>query len=474
MKLAHVSAFLSLMVIAPQAFSAQLTLNDFLVQVKEKNQSMTASKLITESADLKADEGKLIFRPTIFAQAQTSVDKKPTTNRNAQGDQTDYTLFTAGLSQQFRTGTAGKLSYAFSHTKINNASPAFLPVNDFHDGIATLELSQSLWRNLWGKETRATETLISSQSQASKHTENYKIKVTLAQAESLYWSLSQMRKVVKVQKENLERAQKIRTWNQNRLRNGLAESADFLQADANYKARDYELRNALQEQKNLERALNSLRGINSESFDEELESVDSAKIKTLAAPEKADLRDDTKAALEYEKMAKANAAVAIEKNKPTFEVYGSYALNGRDPQSGEAISNSFKTEHDTKAIGLRFVAPLDFGTTSDNIKGYKNDQIAAEQNYQRKLFEQEQQWTDLVRKFEDAKEKLALVEKIEEAQRIKAANERDRLSKGRTVTFQVLNFEQDFATSELARIQNETNILNIYSQLKIYSAGGTK
>lgn len=474
MKLAHVSAFLSVMALMPHAFSAQLTLNDYLKQVEEKNQTMTASKLITEGADLKANEGKLLFRPSIFAQAQASIDKKPTTNRNAQGDETDFTFFTAGLTQQFRTGTSGKLSYSFSHTQINNASPAFLQVSDFHDGIATLELSQSLWRNIWGKETRATETLITSQSEANKHTENYKMKVTLSQAESLYWSLSQMRKIVKVQKENLERAQKIRTWNQNRLKNGLAESADFLQADANYKARDYELRNALQEQKNLERALNSLRGINGEALAEDLESVDSAKIKTLAVPEKTDLRDDTKAAQEYAKLAKANAALAIEKNKPTFELYGSYALNGRDVESNQAISNSFKTNHDTKAIGLRFVAPIDFGTISDNIKGYNNDQIAAEQNYQRKLFEQDQQWNDLIRKFEDAKEKLSLVEKIEEAQRIKANNERERLSKGRTVTFQVLNFEQDYATSELARIQNETNILNIYSQLKVYSAGGTK
>jgi outer membrane protein TolC len=478
MKRAQVSALLSALmavtVFSPQAFSAQLTLDDYLKQVEEKNQSMTASKLITEGADLKADEGKLIFRPNIFAQAQTSTDKKPTTNRNAQGDETDYTFFTAGLTQQFRTGTSGKLGYTFSHTKIDNASVAFLPVNNFHDGIATLELSQSLWRNVWGKETRANETLITSQSQANKHTENYKMKVTLAQAESLYWSLSQIRKVVKVQKESLERAQKIRNWNQNRVKTGLGESADFLQADANFKAREYELRIALQEQKNLERAVNSLRGINGDLFEEDLDSVDSARIKTLALPSKTEMRDDTKAALELEKIARANSALAIERNRPTFEVYGSYALNGRDPQSSQAISNSFKTDHDTKAVGLRFVAPLDFGTTSDNIKGYKNDQLAAEQNFQRKLFEQEQQWNDLAAKFDDAKIKLSLVEKIEEAQRIKASNERDRLTRGRTVTFQVLNFEQDYAQSELARIQNETNILNIYSQLKIYGAGGTK
>ncbi len=475
MKLAPSSALTFLLVAIPSlSFGATLSLEDFLKQVEQKNQSMTASKLIIEGADLKASESKLLFRPNVFAQAQTASDKKPTTNVNAQGDRTDYTFFTAGLTQQFNFGLQGKLGYNFSHTKIYNAQPNFLPVSDFHDGVATLELSQSLWRNFWGNESRSQQSIISAQSLASKHTENYKIKATLAQAESLYWSLSQIRKVVIVQKESLERAQKIRSWNQNRLKSGLAESSDFLQSDANFKARDYELKNSLQDLKNLERAVNALRGVDNEVFSEDVESVNSNKIKTLTLPSKAELRDDTKAALELQKIAKATAALSIEKNKPTFELYGTYALNGRNPESSQAVTNSFKTDHDTKAIGLRFVAPLDFDTTHDNINGYKNDQIAAEQNYQRKLFEQDQQWNDLVSKFDDAKIKLSLVEKIEEAQKIKASNERDRLSKGRTVTFQVLNFEQDYAQSELARIQNETNILNIYAQLKIYSAGGSK
>lgn len=468
-------ALLSLAIVIPSiTLGAQLTLADYLKQVEEKNQALVGSRLTIEAANLRAEEGKLLFRPNVFAQAQTAIDKKPTTNINTQGDQTDYTLFTAGLTQQFTTGLQGKLAYNLSHTNIHNASPSFLPLSDFHDGVLSLELSQSLWRNFLGKETKSLETILSSQNQAAKHAENFKMKATLAQAESLYWSLSQIRKVVVVQKESLERAQKIRAWNHKRLKNGLAESADFLQSDANVKAREYELKSALQELRNLERLVNSLRGIDGSDFSEELESVDALKLKALALPAKVELRDDTKAALELQKIAKANAAISIEKNKPTLELYGSYAMNGRNKESGKAFTHSMEMDHDTKAIGVRFMAPLDFGTTSDNISGYKKDQIAAEQNFQRKLFEQDQQWNDLSAKFEDAKIKLSLIEKIEEAQKLKANNERDRLNRGRTVTFQVLNFEQDYAQSELARIQSETNILNIYSQLKTYSAGGTK
>ncbi|MDO9183823.1 MAG: TolC family protein [Bacteriovorax sp.] len=475
MLLLRASTLLCLMIAIPSVgFSAQLTLDNFLKQVGDKNQSVTASKLIIEGTSQRANEGKLIFRPNVFAQAQTAIDKKPTTNVNAQGDRTDNNFVTAGIMQQFNFGLQAKLGYNLSHTKIYNASPAFLPVKDFHDGVATLELSQSLWRNFLGNESQSQEAIINSQAQATQHSESFKVKATLAQAESLYWSLSQIRKVVKVQNESLERAQKIRTWNQNRLKSGLAESSDFLQADANYKAREYELKSSMQDLKNLQRSVNALRGINDDVISEELESVDSSSIKKLALPAKAELREDTKAALELQKISKASADLSIEKNKPTFDVYGTYALNGRNPETDQAVTNSFKTDHDTKVIGIRFVAPLDFGTTNDNINGYKKEQIAAEQNYQRKFFEQEQQWNDLAARFEDAKVKLSLVEKIEEAQKIKASNERDRLNKGRTVTFQVLNFEQDYAQSELARIQNETNILNIYSQLKTFSNGGTK
>ncbi|MFA6236713.1 MAG: TolC family protein [Bacteriovorax sp.] len=475
MKLFRAGALLSLLLTIPGlSFANILTLDEYLKQVEEKNQSLTASKLITESADDRADEGKLIFRPNMFAQVQTSIDKKPTTNVNAQGNRTDNSFYSVGLTQQFNFGLQGKLGYNFSHTKIYNASPAFLPLSDFHDGIASLELSQSLWRNFWGRESRSQETIITSQAQANKYGESYKIKTTLAQGENIYWSLSQLRKVVKVQKESLERAQKIRSWNQRRLSSGLAENSDFLQSDANYKAREYELKSALQDEKTLQRALNALRGINSDNVPEELSSVESNKIKSLALPPKAEFRDDTRAALELKKISEASAGLSIEKNKPVFEVYGAYAMNGRDRDRDQAMTNSLKTERDTRAIGLRFIAPLDFGTSSDNISGYKKEQIAADQNYQRKLFEQEQQWNDLSTKFEDAKIKLTLIEKIEEAQRVKASNERDRLNRGRTVTFQVLNFEQDYAQSELNRIQSETNILNIYSQLKIFSAEGIK
>lgn len=475
MKPAHWEAMLFAAFLVPNlALTAELSLEQFLTQVKEKNQAILASDMIVQGSASRQDEGRLIFRPSIFAQAQIAVDKKHVTNQATQGNRVDNEFVTAGLIQQFGFGMKGQLSYSVVHTEIYNAGASFVPLADYNDGVAKIELSQSFWRNFWGKESKAQADLIESQSKAIGHLENFRIKSTLANAENVYWNLSQMKKIVKVQTDNLNRSQKLTLWNQRRINSGLAERSDFLQSEANYKLRQYELKNALLEKSALERTFNSLRGIESGPVAESLTNIESKELKTLPLPVKAEFRDDTKAALEQQKLAKANASLAIERNKPTFEVYGSYAFNGRDSERAEAISDSFKTDYSTSAIGVRFNAPLDFGTTSKNIDGYKKEQIAAEYTYQKKVFDQEREWTDLVARFEDAKTRLSLVEQIADAQKVKITNENNRLSNGRTTTFQVLNFEQDYASAELLKIQSETNLLNIYSQLKIFSVGGSQ
>ncbi|MBC7713254.1 MAG: TolC family protein [Rhizobacter sp.] len=468
-------ALLALCALIPSiGFSAQLSLNDYLAQVQEKNQGIVANKFVAEGTSERENEGRLIFRPSIFANGQIMVDKKPVANPQFQGDRTDTQFITAGLQENFDFGVRGSVGYTIFHTKIYDAGQTFVPIADYNDGTAKVELTASLWRNLWGKENKAQADVIDSQAKASKHVANFTVQTALASAESAYWSLSQSRKVIKVQQDNLARAQQIRSWNQRRINSGLAERSDFLQADSNLRLSEYQLQSAIQQQNLLQRNFNSMRGIDSNLVTEDLQPVASSELKSISPPSKGELREDTRAALEQQNFAKANAALAIERNKPTFEVFGSYAFNGRDPERGEAISNSFQTEHSTTAVGVRFVAPLDFGTVKSSIDGYKKEQIAAEYNYQRRVFDQDREWNDLVTRFQDAKVRLELLEKVSDAQRTKTLNERNRLNNGRTTTFQVLNFELDLAAADVQRIQTETDLLNIYAQMKIYSAGGAK
>jgi len=51
--------------------------------------------------------------------------------------------------------------------------------------------------------------------------------------------------------------------------------------------------------------------------------------------------------------------------------------------------------------------------------------------------------------FSEAKVQLDLAQKLENIQRMKLDAERNRLHQGRTVTYQVLLFEQDYLVAEL-------------------------
>ena len=115
--------------------------------------------------------------------------------------------------------------------------------------------------------------------------------------------------------------------------------------------------------------------------------------------------------------------------------------------------------------------PLDFWTASDVKEGYEKEAIGAEMKHQRKLFEQEQEWASLNKKLLEAQKRLSLATNYEDAQRAKYEYERIRHSKGRSTTFYVLQFEQDYALAQVNRLKAQTEVLGLVAQMKTF--GGT-
>ena len=103
--------------------------------------------------------------------------------------------------------------------------------------------------------------------------------------------------------------------------------------------------------------------------------------------------------------------------------------------------------------------PLDLGTLSDTRGGYSREAEGATLTFQRRVYEQERDWADLSSKFSDSKRRYQLPAGMESVQKEKYEHERDRLSRGRTVTFQVLQFEQDYRNAQLSRIRAQADVL---------------
>jgi len=450
------------------ALAKPLALDEYLAQVKKGNEGVQALMESSKAILARQDEARLLVRPNFFTNISFYSDAKPTAAPIFMGTRTLADTYNFGFAQQTPFGLAGKLYYQWTYTRIEGTQPGILSLPTFYEAKPVLELSQSLWKNGFGSETKSNIQIAESGTKAQGYADSFKLKAALAEAEGTYWRLAISRQVVKVQKESLERAERLRDWSRKRVRNGLGDRSDELQAEANLQVRTLEYQTALNEVRNASLSFNSLRGIQNEAVDDELPVISRNTTDNLKPKEKTGMRLDVKAAQELTKVAEANAQLGKERNSPTFDLFGTLATNGRTDQWNSSVSDSFKTRYPTFTVGLKFQTSLDLGQVIEDQRAYTAEKKAAELTYRRKAFEEERDYQDLKKKFEETKERLRLCFGIEEVQEKKLNREKERLKLGRSVTYQVIMFEQDFASAELLRLKTQGELLGLVTQLSLF------
>ena len=453
--------------------STPLDLNQYLNQVRGKNLSFKGSQAGSEGSEMRSEESVLLFAPTVYSNFQFTSDQKLPLIPVFTYDEQNTTNFTLGVSQQTTFGLLAKISYnVFYNNYINLQIPGAggspPGASSYYITTPMLELSQSLWSNSFGSGNRANRDLLEAQALASSYSSRYVAKATLVQAESAYWRLAADRQTITAEKQALDRAQKLYDLSLRRAKLQLADQADALQAEAALDLRKLDMQSALDEERSASRAFNMVRNLDSDVVEENVMELSPEQMDHLSLPEKAELRDDVKAARESARAAVANSLVADQRDRPQLDIFGSFALNGHTGDFSSSLGDPFSAHRPTESVGLRFQAPLDIGALGRARAGWKLEQTSAELSFQQKVLDQDQNWKDLTQKLDESKRRLTLVRKLETAQDSKLKHERDRLSKGRTTTYQVLLFEEDFASSQIARIRAQLEVLNVYTQMKLF------
>lgn len=436
-----------------------LGLDAYLGQVEGDNQSIRAAREASEGAGLRASEGKLVYSPMLSAEIQRLDDHKLNALFPGAYEKIYSDLMTVGLSQQTSFGMQAKVSYTLTSFHYVGSQP------QFWEGLPRLELSQQLLGGGFGASTRAQKELLEAGARVTQFSKSYQVRALRAQAEGAYISLTASRELRKINEDSLKRGREILDWNSRRFRLNLGENSDLLQAQANVESIRLQLQNAVDAERTSGREFNRLRNVDADVVTEDLvlPVVESASV-----PARAQYRDDVRAAIENTRVAAAQATVGKERNRPTLEVYGSYALNARKSESGDAVSESFKKDYPTSVFGLRFQTPLLIGAQTDAIKGYTKEAVSAEIDKDQKLFDQEIEWKDLNLKLGEAKRRYAISSKLAEIQDKKADAERKRLRRGRTTTYQSLLFDQELNTAQAMKIRAQAEILQIISQMKTF------
>lgn len=449
---------LTLVVWAQVASAASLSLDEYLAQVEGSSPDVKAAREASEGAALRAEEASLIYSPQLSATASFTKDKRQSPFLTF--DHLKNNLFDVNVSQLTNFGLEGKLGYSLIQTGyVGLGRPIY------YYGSPNLELSFDLWRNWLGSETKARESVNDAATLAARYQNSYAAKAARAEAETAYVQLASARAIAQVYSNSLERAKEIYNWNSRRFKLNLGEDSDLFQAEANLEATKLALQASQDQARVAARAFNRARGIDSDTVEETVMLPNPANVRI---PVRTEMRDDVRAAREQSRVAAAQATLGAESTKPKLQVFGTYALNSQEVEHNDAISHSFRSDAPTRTVGVRLTTSLSFGKASDIRSGYGKERVAAEVSADQKVFNQEIEWKNLVNSLNEAKARLAIAEKLSAIQQKKAVNERKRLSRGRTTTYQNLIFETDYNNAESSRIQAQSEVLQILARMRTF------
>lgn len=449
------------------ALSAEpLDLNEYLKQVSKYHQGYVGSAESETSARLRINESSLIFTPQLFLSSQWATDEAQKSSAALMGTKSQLNTFQVGIQSATSIGLSWKTYYLFNDYNVQGASPQFVPSPQYSEAKPVVEVNLALWRNLFGSEWKAQESATRHSNLAIEAAEKFRQKNYFLEAEATYWRLSFLREALKTHRESVQRARKLREWNKSRVQSRLADSSELFQADSFLKAREFELQAAENESQAAISDFNALRGSSATEVPEELLSLLEWK---MPLPEKqTHRREDLVSAENQNQAAKAIATAAIEKNKPTLELYASYAFNGRDVTTDSTFRKSWESTYPTSVIGIRWVAPLDFEQLRSNRAGYLSESLASDLKYQRKEIEVAKEKRDLNKKIDEIQSQLKLLDELVMVQKNKYFHEKDRQSRGRTTNFFVLQFEQDWKSAQLNFLKTKMDLILTWAKLKTF------
>ncbi len=446
-----------------------LTLDTYLNQVKTDNGFYTGS-LQNQSASLaRHAESKLITAPTFEGKFQYQKDQKMPDTPVISYDALEIGAYSVGITKKTRFGLDASAAYDLSSFMyVNSNIGQFGGKDSIANARPSLSLTQSFWKNKGGRLTQ--DLILSKEAQAKieYYTAQALMDTTLQQAIVSYWALALQREIINIRKLSVQHAQSIYEYNVSRSRMNLGEEADTFASKASLEARKLDLQVALDAEAAQIRLFNQQRGKSASDPVEPLMRIDWHFLKSFKLPSKRSDRSDVQAAHFQTQLADAQSRIQAENSKPLFNAYMSYSLNNRSTTIGDAFSGSITTEHPTTIVGFLFSMPLDSAALQTLKKGAIAQAEAAQLSYAQKLKNQESDWIDLNAAFVAAQKRLILAEKIEDAQKNKLDFERDRLRKGRTSTYQVLLFEQDYTLARLARIQIASDMIGLFSRAQLY------
>lgn len=446
-----------------------MSLEEYLNLVKKDNLTFKANSEYVEGAKLLLSEADLYYTPEFFVDATYRDSEQPQNppfyraikNKN----------ISLGISQNFKFGLEAKLYYeAMGFDMIGTPSmPGFNIMAEYWDTAPKLDLRMPLLSGGFGRRIRAQEEILRKQVVAEQQNAAAQTAQILANAEAYYWKLALWQEVISIQEQALKAAENILSHLSKKRKMNLTDDSDVIQAKALVEKNRLELKRTNDESRATLRAFNRLANRDANQTVDQLEKVDYSRLESFEIPEKRPGdRADVLALQAQADLTMANAKLARERGKPTLDIFGQIAMHGQRPGFSDSLDQSFNGVYNTNMIGLNLKVPLFFGSLSNLETGALKAQYAAQFNKEAAEFNQEQEWINLVESLKDIRENLKMLTELEAIQKTKLDIERRRFREGKTTTFQVLLFEQEYSNASATKVRLASDILGLLTQIQLY------
>jgi len=460
------------------SFAHGLTLEEYLAQVQSKNKNFRSFEASTSAAEDRFATADLDLSPALTLKGSYLDDKSLVIyGPGIEVTRNQMTTYSAELSKKFSSGTTAAVSTGVQGVVTDATGFGSGAPIETYSGFAQVSLTQSLWKDFFGHATRLRWERESALRTQEKQGYNLQAKQTLIEAESAYWDLIYAEEDIKIREAGLTRAQAILQWVQRRYGNGIGDKADVLNAQGLAQARELELLNAKDDLRTAQQKVADeleIKNLN-ELPDLQGSLGNSRSIKGYVNPSAASDRivklDAYLAILD----AKAKAVAANESQdslRPDLVLQGSYKTNGYDDNLNGSWAKATDTGHPTLNVGVQFRWLLDWETKGAVRNAAKMDALSASLKQERQLLESDSDWSELLRKNDELSKKIVVAQKISDTQTAHAAAERQKLSKGRAITSDVITAEQDADEAALTLTKLKTEQRKLESQGRLFVAIG--
>lgn len=448
----------------------KLSFDEFKTAIEINSVKISSLKNEERGAGFETAQARFLTTPQAFVDAQTSRDKSPVLAPEFSGTDRNGDVLRLGLQSQTSFGLKPRV-FAFTENQ-NVSGVSSLPNPNLRlsrKGYG-VESEVSLWKNALGRDVRGQRDSLVALSESKRHLAEASLESLKVEAEGIYFEAVFLKEAILIQQELIRQGERLVSWTKNQSNNRLLEPVHVAQAMASHQARKISLISMSQQLRANLYKISQLCG-RELAEDIQLESIDTI-LGRLSSPQGHNKQKITiKALAKAVESERISIELAKENFKPDLSLKAQYLTFTNDGRNDDTARCQSREDCRTLNVSLNFTFPLDMPSKAEGalaantrIEGLKKNLEAEVQNSQVELRQIEAQ----AKAFKDQIESFKT---LIEAQELRLKKERERQSRGRATTFDLIISEQDLGESKINLAEAKMRYASTISQFKLFEEG---